>query len=161
LEGGAMRKRLVSVVGGVCLLGLVGGTVVANAGADITSPETITVLGTIIKDRHVDIGKRGFSAGDVFVFVERLTDEADDSVVGKGRIQCTAHVGPWAICIGTFSFTDRGEVVGEGMVPFGDNVDPFDVPVTGGTGDFTNVRGEVHIEGVSDTEERETFELIP
>jgi hypothetical protein len=156
-----MRKRLVSVVGGVCLLGLVGGTVVANAGADITAPETITVLGTTIKDRYVDVGKHGFSAGDVLVFVERLTDEADDSVVGKGRIQCTAHVGPWAICIGTFSFTDRGEVVGEGMVPFGDNVAPFDVPVTGGTGDFSNVRGEVHIEPVSDTEERETFELIP
>ena len=156
-----MRKKLVSLVGGVCLLGLVGGTVVANAGADITSPETITVLGTTIKDRYVDVGKPGFSAGDVLVFVERLTDEGDDSVVGKGRIQCTVHVGPWAICTGTFNFTGRGEIVGEGLVPFSDNVASFDVPVTGGTGDFTNVRGEVHIEPVSDTEERETFELIP
>ena len=156
-----MRKRFVSVVGGVCLLGLVGGTVVANAGADITSPETIATLGTTIKDRYVDVGKPGFSPGDVLVFVERLNDEADDSVVGKSRIQCTVHVGPWAICIGTFNFTGRGEIVGEGMVPFEDNVDPFDVPVTGGTGDFSNVRGEVHIEPVSDAVERETFELIP
>jgi hypothetical protein len=156
-----MRKKLVSLVGGVCLLGLVGGTVVANAGADITSPETITVLGTTIQDRYVDVGKHGFSAGDVLVFVERLTDEADDSVVGKGRIQCTVHVGPWAICVGTFNFTGRGEIVGEGLVPFSDNVASFDVPVTGGTGDFTNVRGEVHIEPVSEEVERETFELIP
>ena len=157
-----MRKRFVSVVGGVCLLGLVGGTVVANAGgADITAPETITVLGTTIKDRYVDVGKHGFSPGDVLVFVERLNDEADDSVVGKSRIQCTVHVGPWAICVGTFDFTGRGEIVGEGLVPFGDDAVSFDVPVTGGTGDFTNVRGEVHIEPVSDEVERESFELIP
>ena len=156
-----MRKRLVSVVGGVCLLGLVGGTVVANAGADITVPETVAVLGTTIQDRYVDVGKHGFSAGDVLVFVERLTDEADDSVVGKSRIQCTVHVGPWAICVGTFNFTGRGEIVGEGLVPFSDNVASFDVPVTGGTGDFTNVRGEVHIEPVSEEVERESFELIP
>jgi hypothetical protein len=156
-----MRKKLVSLVGGVCLLGLVGGTVVANAGANITSPETITVLATSIKDRYVDVGKHDFSAGDVLVFVQRLTDETDDSVVGQSRIQCTVHVGPWAICIGTFNFTGRGEIVGEGLVPFSDNVASFDVPVTGGTGDFTNVRGEVHIEAVSDEEERDTFELIP
>lgn len=157
-----MRKKLASVVGGVCLVALVGGTVAANAGAaDITVPETITVLGTTIQDRYVDVGKHGFSAGDLIVFVEKLSNEADDSVLGKGRIQCTAHIGPWAICIGTFNFSGRGEIVGEGMVPFGDDVASFDVPVTGGTGDFTNVRGEVHIEPVSDGVERETFELIP
>ena len=157
-----MRKRLVSVVGGVCLLALVGGTVIANAGgANITAAETITVLGTTTKDRYVDVGKPGFSPGDVLVFVERLNDEADDSVVGKGRIQCTVHVGDWAICVGTFDFTGRGEIVGEGLVPFGGDEVPFDVPVTGGTGDFTNVRGEVHIEPVSDGVERESFELIP
>ena len=157
-----MRKRFVSVVGGMCLLGLVSGTVIANAGgANITAPETITVLGTTTKDRYVDVGKPGSSPGDVIVFVERLTDEADDSVLGKGRIQCTVHVGPWAICIGTFDFTGRGEIVGEGIGALGDDAVSFDVPVTGGTGDFTNVRGEVHIEPVSDGVERETFELSP
>jgi hypothetical protein len=82
--------------------------------------------------------------------------------VGWARIQCTVHVGPWAICVGTFEITGRGEIVGQGMVPFGrQDVASFDVPVTGGTGDFANVRGEVHIEDISETEERETFELIP
>jgi hypothetical protein len=156
-----MRKWVVSLVGAVCLLGLVGGTLVANAGADITVPETITVLGTTVRDRYVDVGKPRFSSGDVFVFVERLTDESDDSLVGTSRIQCTAHIGPWAICIGTFSITGRGEVVGEGLVPFGEDVAPFDVPITGGTGDFANVRGEVHVEPISGSEERLTFNLIP
>lgn len=154
-----MRKRLVSVVGLACLIGLIGGTVVANAGADITSPETFTVVGTVIKDRFVDVGKQGDSPGDVLVFVEKLTDESDADM-GKARIQCTAHIGPWAICIGTFNITGRGEIVGEGMVPFGPDVTSFDVPVTGGTGDFSNVRGSVTVEP-TDTGEVDTFDLIP
>ena len=154
-----MKKRLVSVVGLVCLLGLVGGTVVANAGADITSPETFTLVGTTIKDRFVDVGKQGNSPGDLIVFVNRLTDETD-TVVGKARIECTAHIGQWAICIGTFNITGRGEIVGEGMVPLGPDTTSFDVPVTGGTGDFSNVRGEVTVTP-TDTGEADAFSLIP
>ena len=154
-----MRKRLVSVVGLVCLLGLIGGTVVANAGADITSPETFTLVGTTIKDRFVDVGKEGNSPGDVIDFVNRLTDETD-AVVGKARIQCTLHVGSWAICIGTFDITGRGQIVGEGMVPFSADTTSFDVPVTGGTGDFSNVRGEVTVTP-TDTGESDAFSLIP
>ncbi len=156
-----MRKKLLAVVGVACALGLVGGTLVANAGADITAPETITVLGTVTKDRFVDVGKKGPTPGDTFMFVEQLTDESDDSVVGKSNIACTMHIGSWAICTGTFNITGRGEIVGQGLVPFGQGGSSFDVPVTGGTGEFANVRGEVHIEPISETEERHTLELIP
>ena len=157
-----MRKKLLAVVGVACALGLVAGTFVANAGADIAAPETITVLGTVTKDRYVDVGKKGPTPGDTFMFVEQLTDESDDSVVGKSNISCTMHIGSWAICTGTFTINGRGEIVGQGLVPFGqDDVASFDVPVTGGTGEFDNVRGEVHVEGISETEERHTLSLIP
>jgi hypothetical protein len=33
------------------LLGLLGGTTIANAGTDITAPETITTVGTVLKDK--------------------------------------------------------------------------------------------------------------
>ena len=48
------------------LLGLIGGGVAANAGTDITSPETITTVRTTVKDKVVDVGKRGPSVGDTF-----------------------------------------------------------------------------------------------
>jgi hypothetical protein len=156
-----MRKTFVSVVALACLVGLAGGTLIANAGADITAPETFTVIGTTIRDRFADVGKHGFSSGDTFSSVERMTNEADDTRVGTGRIRCTVHIGPWAICVGTFAIDDRGEIIAEGMVPLSEDVTTFDVPVTGGTGDFANVRGEVHVEPLSETEERDTFELIP
>ena len=46
-------------------------------------------------------------------------------------------------------------------MPFDNDATSFDVPVTGGTGEFANVRGDVHIEQVSDGVERDTFNLIP
>jgi len=154
-----MRRKLVSVVGSLGLLGVIGGTVVAYAGSDITSPETFTLVATTVKARFADVGKPGPSPGDVFVFVNGLKDEADADV-GTARILCTIHVGPWGICIGTFNIMDRGEIVAEGMVPLSKNAPPFDVPVTGGTGDFSNVRGEVRVEPTK-TGERDTLELIP
>ena len=156
-----MRKKLLAVVGVTCALGLASGDLVANAGTNITAPETITVLGTTTKDRFVDVGKPGPTPGDTFMFVEKLTDESDDSVVGKARIECTMHINSWAICTGTFDFTGRGEIVGQGMVPFDNDAPSFDVPVTGGTAEFANVRGDVHIEQISDDVERDTFHLIP
>jgi hypothetical protein len=155
-----MRLKLVAVAGLVCLLGVIGGTMVANAGSDITSPETFTLVGTTVKDRFADVGKPGPSPGDVVVFVDQLKDEAGADV-GKARIQCTFHVGPWAICTAVFRITDRGDIVAAGLAPFGKlNPPPFDVAVTGGTGDFANVRGEIHVE-VTKTGERDTLELIP
>jgi len=47
------------------------------------------------------------------------------------------------------------------MVPFDNDAPSFDVPVTGGTAEFANVRGDVHIEQISDDVERDTFHLIP
>jgi hypothetical protein len=154
-----MRKRVAAVVA-ACVLGVVGGTVAANAGADITSPETISALGTFTKQRYVDVGKQGMSPGDTVLFVEKLTDDSDGSDLGTVRIECTVHIGPWGICVGTFDISGRGQIVGEGMVPFGD-VASFDVPVTGGTGEFANVRGEDHIEPVSDAAEHHTLDLLP
>jgi hypothetical protein len=43
-----MRSRVVSVAVAAGLLGLIGGTVVANAGTDITSPEIIATVGTTV-----------------------------------------------------------------------------------------------------------------
>ena len=80
--------------------------------------------------------------------------------MGKTRTECTIQIGSWAICTGTVDITGRGQIVGEGMVPLAD-VETFDFPITGGTGEFNNVRGEMHVEPISDTEERLTFDLIP
>ncbi len=68
--------------------------------------------------------------------------------------------GRWAICTGAFDITGRGEIVGTGMVNFGTESPDFDVPITGGTGDFANVRGVAHVH-LTENGETDTLELLP
>ncbi len=68
-------RRFVSVAGLACL-GVIGGTVVANAGSAIPSPETFTLVGNRDRLYFDDEGKRGTSPGDLLVFTLELTDGA-------------------------------------------------------------------------------------
>jgi hypothetical protein len=154
-----MRARIVAVVAAACLLGLIGGTVVASAGTAIPSPETITTVGTEVKDKSVDVGKQGPSVGDTFVSTLDIKSQAGVDL-GTERTQCTLGTGQWAICTGAFDITGRGEIVGTGMVNFGTESPDFDVPITGGTDDFANVRGVAHIH-LTENGETDTLELLP
>jgi hypothetical protein len=64
--------------------------------------------------------------------------------------------------LGTFDITGRGEIVGTGAFVnfFGSESVDFDVPITGGTGDFANVRGVVHVH-LTENREIDTLELLP
>jgi hypothetical protein len=154
-----MRKRTVSVVAAAGLLGLIGGTVAAAAGTGIPSPETITTVGTTVKDKFVDVGKRGPPIGDTFATTVDIKSQAGVDL-GTERTQCTLGAGMWAICTGAFDITGRGEIVGTGMVNFGSESPDFDVPITGGTGDFANVRGVAHVH-LTKNGETDTLELLP
>lgn len=161
-EEGDTDAEVVHVGGGLDLpLAVIGGTLVANAGSSITSPESFTLVGSSHRIYADDQGERGPSPGDVLVFTQRLTDESDANV-GKARGQCTVHAGRWEICTYAWTIAERGEIVAEGTYPpyAATDTPPFDFPVTGGTGDFSNVRGSVHVE-VLDGAERFTFDLIP
>ncbi|MCI0634097.1 MAG: hypothetical protein L0206_09315 [Actinobacteria bacterium] len=156
-----MRNRIVAgAVAAAGLLGLIGGTVVANAGTAITSPETITTVATVVRDKFVDVGKQGLSVGDTLAWT--LDIKSEDGVdLGTERTQCMIGTHRWAICIGTVDITGRGEIVSTGMVDFGPGRSlDFDVPITGGTGDFANVHGVVHVQ-LKENREIHTLELLP
>ena len=159
-----MRRWLVSGV--ACLMVVVGAAAVAVAGSGITAPETFTVDGR-------DVGRITFieptggnphaigDPGEVLIFTLPLTD-VNDAIVGKARGQCTLQLHRWEICTYTWDLTGRGEIVATGTYPPYEYTDtpPFDLPIVGGTGDFSNVRGTVHVE-VLEAIERYTFNLIP
>jgi hypothetical protein len=155
-----MRTRIVSVIAAAGLLGLIGGSVVASAGTSIPSPETITIVGTGGKDKTVDVGKQGPSVGDLTAWTIKNIKSQAGVDLGTERVQCTLGVGRWAICTGTLDITGRGEIVSTGMVDFGPGRSHrFDVPITGGTGDFANVRGVVHVH-LTGNREIYTLELL-
>ena len=154
--------RKVSIVGLAGVLVLVGGGLtVALAGNNITSPETLVLTETSLKGRFVDVGKQGFGPGDSFIFVDSLTDPADGSRVGTVRGQCTIQIGDWQNCqVGGF-LNGRGEIFVSGVTKSTDQPMAIDLAITGGTGEFDNARGSVHVEPTSDTEQTTTLTIIP
>ena len=163
-EEGDIMARKISLLGlaGVLVAIWVGGITMALAADDITQPENIFTVDTTVKDGFVDVGKKGFGTGDSVFFIDRLTSEADESPVGTLRGQCTITLRGWGLCEAALFIGDRGEVFVAGAVLFSEEAASFDVPVTGGTGEFENVRGSIHIEP-TDKEDVSllTLHLIP
>ena len=156
-----MFKRVL-IFGLACVLVIVGGGLtMALAGNNITSPETLVLTETNLKGKFVDVGKPGFGPGDSFIFVDSLTDPADGSRVGTVRGQCTIQIGHWQTCqVGGF-LNDRGQIFVSGVTQNTDQPMAADLAITGGTGEFENARGSVHVDPVSDTESETTIRLIP
>jgi hypothetical protein len=154
------RKLLIVGLAGVLVL-VGGGLSMALAGNNITTPETLVLTETTLKDRSVDIGKPGFGPGDVFLFVSSLTDPADGSRVATVRGQCTVQIGFSQMCQAGAFLVDRGQIFVSGVIQATDQPTAFDLAITGGTGEFENVRGSVHIDPVSDTVSEDTLTLIP
>ena len=159
-----MRRWFVSSV--ACLMAVIGATAVAGAEPGVTAPEMFTIDGRDV-NRIAIIEPRGGQRsvigdpGEVLIFTLPLTNE-NDAIVGKARGQCTLQLHRWEICTYAWDLTARGEIVATGTYPPYEYTDtpPFDLPIIGGTGDFSNVRGTVHVE-VLEAAERYTFNLIP
>lgn len=155
-----MSKAARLMIGATLAVALIGGTVAGNAGTSIPAPETITTVGTVVRDKEVDVGKQGPSVGDTFAWTLDIKSQAGVDL-GTERTQCTLGTGPWAICTATLDITGRGEIVATGaFVNFWSESVDFDVPITGGTGDFANVRGVVHVH-LTENRLIYTIELLP
>ena len=107
-----MKNRAIGV--GLAALLMIGGTVAANAGTNIPSSETITTVGTVVKEKFVDVGRQGPSVGDTDAWTLDIKSPAGVDL-GTERTQCTLGAGRWAICTGAFDITGRGEIVAMGI----------------------------------------------
>jgi len=153
------KLSIVGLAGALVLVG--GGLAAAFAGNNITTPETLVLTETSLKGKFVDVGKQGFGPGDSFIFVDSLTDPADGSRVGTVRGQCTIQIGEWQTCqVGGF-LNDRGEIFVSGVTQSSEQPIPLDFAITGGTGEFENVRGSVRLEPDTETVSTLTLSLIP
>jgi hypothetical protein len=151
------------MIGATLAVALIGGTAAGNAGSAITVPETITTVGTFVKEKGVDVGRRGPSVGDTYAWTLDIKSQAGVDL-GTERVQCTLGTGGWAMCTGAFDITGRGDIVTASMVNVlkvdAGEIQDLDVPITGGTGDFANVRGVVHVH-LTENGETNTLELLP
>ena len=130
--------------------------------------DTFVVKGREFRNKNVNVNGPGFGPGDYSVFKEKLTNRAGTHV-GYDNIICTAHF-PFTqerfgtLCEGTLTFfgrggIEKGKISFEGIIVFREGIDSFPLPITGGTGHYQNVRGELHVRPTQIT--HITAHLIP
>ncbi|HZD16581.1 MAG TPA: hypothetical protein VE669_00415 [Actinomycetota bacterium] len=151
-----MRKRTLGAVVVATLAGFALGSVgAASAGAP--SDETLVVIQAVPEQQLVDLGDPGPTTGDLIEFHSELLDATGTAQVGDLNIQCTVNFGGQAICLGVFTIDGRGQMSVDALPTFPNATVGM---VTGGNGDFANVRGEAHIQPQPDGTTLITFHLI-
>jgi hypothetical protein len=148
-----MRGKLGYIAASAALLVVVSGLAIAQAATVITAPETIVFTAHPGKYAQVNMGSKGDDPGDSFMFVDNLFDEADLTKLGAEHVQCVTQPGKgWNLCTVGLFIDGRGEILIEGAIQFAEGVHTFDLPITGGTGDFAGVGGyATHADSTGDT----------
>jgi hypothetical protein len=118
------------------------------AGAHGGGKQQLRVVATELQSELVDVGDPGPSLGDQLVFSEKLRVRGRH--VGMSGVVCTVThaVPPYDVltylCVGTLSLRN-GQIAGQGLleVQGEDDPGPFTVAITGGTGAYRGVSGEI------------------
>lgn len=102
------------------------------------------------EQNFLDLGAAGTSLGDHVVFTTRLL-QGDTDVGHQGGV-CTVTSAPAseAQCIATYSLRG-GQITGQALVVLNDPA-PYAVAITGGSGKYKGVEGEVRVRPATDTQ---------
>lgn len=137
-----MRRKLALVVAGLMVAG---GGVIASfvASPSATAATTLTVIEHYGKNTFVDLGKPGYSRGDLSTFHNKIYDEADATRVGSDQGTCTVistKQHSWE-CVFTV-FVEGGNSSITVETPFYDFKNSVGA-VTGGTGTYSGASGTI------------------
>ena len=122
---------------------------------------TLTFVDETTAATLVDFNKNGApDPGDTFVFHEQYVTA--EIMVEYNDSTCTVGFEDNYLCHVVVVVVGRGQVVVDGSVMAPGGVFPvdFDLPVTGGSGDFATARGYARVHHVSDTVSRDTIVLL-
>jgi hypothetical protein len=157
-----MRSRAWFVPSLVVLVTMVGG--VAIASSRIAAEESMTVYTETAKYRFVDNGKHGSSVGDHDVFFDAIfTDEAKTDRIGTDRVVVEYLPSDFVMVQLEYTIQGRGKVYAAGTLDFGDRFleTGDDLAIVGGTGEFENVGGSVHLSVFDDETFLNEIHLLP
>jgi hypothetical protein len=153
-----MGKRLGALGAVIAMVALTVGAVSPALGSsgDDDGKRTIRVVSVLEEEAFVDLGDKGESLGDQFLFTSKLLKGGDE--VGHDAVVCTivSLERQEAQCVATAWFSD-GQITAQVLVNFAEG--PPAVPITGGSGKYKGAEGEIHIRPVTETKEILTFRL--
>jgi hypothetical protein len=164
-----MRRFGIAVIAAVMVT--FGGVALANsrsgASSDDERGEVIELYAPTVQFAFIDLGDKGFSLGDQFVFSDDLLTEKGGKHVGFDGGVCTvvrvtdakAQSGNTQ-CLVTFSLSD-GQITTQDLhtLTNGNLTGTQPGAITGGTGRFREARGDLDVAFASNTEATITLSL--
>jgi hypothetical protein len=151
-----MARRLLHVTMGMLVLTLlVGGATVLLAASNEDGDGKSKIIEITAPEVHreiVDVGQAGLSPGDQLIVRKLLfLKNRPDKQVGEDHVSClvTQVKDPHTIaCVSNvvYWFEGVGQIVAGGAIFFDlSRPNEFDIAITGGTGEFKDVAGFVHV----------------
>ena len=124
--------------------------------------QVVKLTGKTLAVEQVDSGKPGPSLGDQQILTEDVY--RDGKRVGTSDIQCTivrVQLPKFAVQCFTTTSLPEGQITAQGVVT-SDQIEqvPFAQAVTGGTGAYKGVRGELTVDEAGDGPAHLTFDLV-
>jgi hypothetical protein len=158
-------RRFVMVLWAVMVGILAAGLTTAFAGTRIVQEETVVFGEHTLRGRNIDLVGRAndFRPGDRYIFRSELTD-AQDAVAGHLFVDCSVQFAKEDSCSQIYEIPARGTVTVEGLIPVSQLKvgGTWVLAITGGTGEFENVRGSVTVVIVDDRGNSEhSLHLLP
>jgi hypothetical protein len=159
-----MRHRF--VVSTLVVIGLVGGSVGITwaAGNRISAEESLTLYSETLKFKTVDVPPRGFSVGDQDVVLDELwSDPGKTTSVGRDRVVSEYIQNNYVMVQVEYTIEGRGKVYAAGTLHFSQSFldTGDDLAITGGTGEFENVHGSVHLSVFDNETFQNDIHLLP
>jgi hypothetical protein len=149
-----MGKRLGVVGAAVALVALAVGLVGPAWGSSGANDErrTFRLEAVSTEQNFLDLGAAGSSLGDQIVFTTQLL-KGDTEVGHQGGVCTVTSVQRnEAQCVATYSLRG-GQITGQVLIIVGDPA-PYAVAITGGSGKYKGVEGEVRVRPASETQPR-------
>jgi hypothetical protein len=164
MEGGSGMRRLLILLAVIGAGVLTAGLSTAIAATGIVQEETLVLGEHTLRGKVLDLagGPDDFKPGDRYLFRSELTDET--GVVGHLYVDCSVHFAKRDGCSQVYDIPARGTVVAQGLIPASELElgGSWTLAVTGGTGEFENVRGSVTVEIVNEEgDTRHSLHLLP
>jgi len=150
-----MRPRLLTGIA-IAVVALAAGEAAVPAPA-LTGPGIIRITSVQKRFARVDVGRRGYSPGDMQITRVRLFNrKLRKRPLGNGQLVCTATGEKFWNCTGTYVLP-AGKITVSGAMIYSDF---FDMAVTGGTGRYNNVRGTLVVTRLRRAEKLMVFRLV-
>ena len=127
-----------------------------SAAAARGDDSTLIVVTRAVRGAGVDVGAKGESPGDFFVFEEKVFDNTRTEKIGRDAVRCEAGLRTFT-CEATIRINGRGKIrVAGTLFRPTDNI----VPVTGGTQNFRGVGGSLTVYDLRNGNAALVFDLV-